>query len=206
MNLRRITPFVVVAVVIGAIVYAEDGVRSDVPPIFSVSDSAGTPVIPGDESSITTSWFCGGTSAAGDSGSGLYSGEVVLSNPTDVVARGTVTALTADGKPVESPVTVDARGQSIIDVRSLVDSSYASTIVELDSSFVAVEQRAIHPAGTAVAPCANATSDAWHFADGFTFDGSDFRLILTNPYLSAAIVNVSVATEAGPRTPSNLQG
>jgi hypothetical protein len=205
-NLRRVTPFVLVAVAIGAIVYADDGVRSDAPPTFSVFDSAGTPVVPGDESSITTSWFCGGTSAAGDSGSGLYSGEIVLSNPTDVAVQGTVTVLTADGEPVESPVVVDPRGQTVIDVRSLVDSSYASTVVELDSSFVAVEQRALHPAGSAVAPCANATSDEWHFADGFTFDGSDFRLILTNPYLSAAIVNVLVATEDGPRTPSNLQG
>lgn len=206
MNPRRLTPLVLVAVVVGAVLYAEDGARSEDSPTFSVADSAGTPVIPGDDSTITNSWFCGGTSAAGDSGSGLYSGEIVLSNPTDVEVKGTVTALTASAAPVEAPVVVDPRGQTTIDVRSLVDAPYASTLVELDSSFVAVEQRAIHPAGVAVAPCANATSAAWHFADGFTFDGSDFRLILTNPYPSAAIVNVSVATEAGPRTPSNLQG
>jgi len=205
-NLRRVTPVVLVAMVTGTIVYADDGTRSDVAPIFSVSGSAGTPVIPGDDSSITTSWFCGGTSAAGDSGGGLYSGEIVLSNPTEVGVRGTVTALTTDGEPIESPVVVDPRGLTIIDVRSLVNSAYASTVGALDSSSVAVEQRSIHPAGTAVAPCANAASDTWHFADGFPFDGSDFRLILTNPYLSAAVVNVSVATEGGPRTPSNLQG
>jgi hypothetical protein len=200
------TPIVLVAVVLAAFVYSNDMSSSDVPPSFFVAEATGTPVIPGDESAITTSWFCGGTSAAGDSGSGSYSGEIVLSNPTEVVVRGKITALTADEAAVEAAVVVEARSQNTIDVRSLVDSSYASTVVELDSSFVAVEQKAIHPAGTAVAPCANATSDEWHFADGFTFDGSDFRLILTNPYLSAAIVNVSVATEAGPRTPSNLQG
>jgi hypothetical protein len=205
-NARRTTPVVIVAMVIMAFVLSNDVSSSEVPPTFSVAEATGTPVIPGDDSAITTSWFCGGTSAAGDSGSGSYSGEIVLSNPTEVVVRGKITALTADDEAVESTVVVEARSQTSIDVRSLVDSSYASTVVELDSSFVAVEQRAIHPAGTAVAPCANATSDAWHFADGFTFDGSDFRLILTNPYLSAAIVNVSVATEAGPRTPSNLQG
>ncbi len=206
MNARRLTPIALVAVVALAFVWSDGGGANDATPAFSVAEATGTPVIPGDDSAITTSWFCGGTSAAGDSGSGQYSGEIVLSNPTDVEVRGTVTAFTADEAPVESPIVVEARGQLTVDVRSLVDSTYASTVVELDSSFVAVEQRAIHPAGVAVGPCANAASDAWHFADGFTFDGSDFRLILTNPYPSAAIVNVSVATENGPRTPSNLQG
>lgn len=195
---------IVVTLVAGFAYSPDDSSMST--PTFFVDQLSGTPVIPGDNGSITSTWFCGGTSAAGDSGSGLYSGEVVLSNPTDVAATGTITALTTEGDPVRSDVRIDPRSQTIVDVRSLVDASYASTVVELDSSFVAVEQRAIHPAGVAVGPCANSTSDRWYFADGFTFDGSDFRLILTNPYRSAAIVNVSVATENGPRTPSNLQG
>lgn len=204
MRLLRVTPLIVVALVVAAFVLAD---RQDAPttPAFSETFISGTPVVPGGDV-ITTSWFCGGTSAAGDSGSGAYSGEIVLSNPTDVPATGTVTALTADDAPARTDVVVEARSQSTVDVRSLVDASYAATVVEVDSSLVAVEQRSIHPAGTAVAPCANSTSDRWYFPDGFTFDGSDFRIILTNPYLSAAIVDVSVATEDGPRTPSNLQG
>lgn len=206
MSPRRLTPFLVVAIIAAAFLYSADEGTRRMTPTFSIAESAGTPSILGDESRITTSWFCGGTSAAGDSGGGTYSGEVVLSNPTEVAVHGTITVLTADAVPVESPVVVEARAQATVDVRSLVDASYAATVVELDSSYVAVEQRAIHPAGTAVAPCANATSDEWHFADGFTFDGSDFRLILSNPYPSAAIVDIEVATENGPRTPSNLQG
>lgn len=205
MRLRRLSPMVLILGLVVGFLYSEEAADST-PPTFFVDDAYGTPVIPGDDGSITTTWFCGGTSAAGDSGSGLYSGEVILSNPTDVTSAGTITVLTAEGDPVRSTVSVEARSQTTVDVRSLVDATYASTVVELDSSFVAVEQRAIHPAGVAVAPCANATSDRWYFADGFTFDGSDFRLILSNPYRSAAIVNVSVATENGPRTPSNLQG
>lgn len=203
MRLARTTPLLMVGLVVAAYVLADDSSSPD--PVFSVAVESGTPVVPGGDG-ITTSWFCGGTAAAGDSGSGLYSGEIVLSNPTDVVAAGTITAFTADGPPVRSDVVVEARSQSTVDVRDLVDAKYAATLVEIDSTEVAVEQKAIHPAGTSVAPCANSTSDRWYFADGFTFDGSDFRVILTNPYLSAAIVDVSIATEDGPRTPSNLQG
>jgi len=52
----------------------------------------------------------------------------------------------------------------------------------------------------------NRTSDQWYFADGFSAESSDFRLILSNPYMSPAIVNIEVATEDGQRTPPNLEG
>jgi hypothetical protein len=94
----------------------------------------------------------------------------------------------------------------VIDINSLVSAPYASAYVELNDSAASVEQRALHPAGAAVSPCANRTSDQWYFADGFSAESSDFRLILSNPYMSPAIVNIEVATEDGQRTPPNLEG
>jgi hypothetical protein len=103
-------------------------------------------------------------------------------------------------------INADPRSQLVIDINSLVSAPYASAYVELNDSAASVEQRALHPAGAAVSPCANRTSDQWYFADGFSAESSDFRLILSNPYMSPAIVNIEVATEDGQRTPPNLEG
>jgi hypothetical protein len=103
-------------------------------------------------------------------------------------------------------INADPRSQLVIDINSLVSAPYASAYVELNDSAASVEQRALHPAGAAVSPCANRTSDQWYFADGFSAESSDFRLILSNPYMSPAIVNIEVATEDGQRTPTNLEG
>ena len=83
---------------------------------------------------------------------------------------------------------------------------FASVVVEIDGGRGFVEQRAQHPAGDSVAPCAHDTSDEWYFADGFTVDGSIETLVLTNPYDDAAVVDLIFATEAGESTPAAFQG
>jgi hypothetical protein len=117
-----------------------------------------------------------------------------------------LTLLTSEQEPITQVINADPRSQLVIDINSLVSAPYASAYVELNDSAASVEQRALHPAGAAVSPCANRTSDQWYFADGFSAESSDFRLILSNPYMSPAIVNIEVATEDGQRTPTNLEG
>lgn len=173
---------------------------------FSTSFRPGTPTLEVRDDAISSTWFCGGTSALGTSEEGDYGGELIISNPTDSQVSGLVTILTSDQAPIAEVVTVESRAKLIYDVDAKVTAPFASAVVELNEPLASVEQRAVHPAGAAVAPCANQTSSEWFFPDGFTASSSDFRILVSNPYLSPAIVNLDVATQNGPRSPSNLQG
>jgi len=203
---RRVGLFVVLFLVIGLAINFSGTSGNTNNAVFSSSFFPGTPAIFANDQSVTNTWFCAGTSAAGRSENGIYGGEVVISNPLETPVTGLLTILTNDQAPITQAINAIPRSQLVIDIDSLVSATYASAYVELNDSAASVEQRAVHPAGVAVSPCSNRTSDQWYFADGFSADSSDLRLILTNPYLSPAIVNIAVATKSGQRTPTNLQG
>lgn len=178
----------------------------DVATSFATADVPGTPrlVVRGD--AVSSTWFCAGTPALGLSENGEYGGDVVLTNPTDTPAASTVTIFTIDREPFVFDVEVAPRSREVVDLDARVTAFYLSAMVEVDRSAVAVEQVSRHPAGDAVAPCTTTTSDTWYVADGFTAAGSDLRLLVTNPYPTAAIVDVEISTASGPRTPGELQG
>ena len=203
---RRLGLYVALVVIIGLAINFSSNTSTPTTAVFSDSVSPGTPAIVRTEQSVTSTWFCAGTSAAGGSANDTYGGEIVISNPRETPVTGLLTILTSEQAPITQVINADPRSQLVIDVNSLVSASYASAYVELNDSAASVEQRALHPAGAAVSPCANRTSDQWYFADGFSAESSDFRLILSNPYMSPAIVNIEVATEDGQRTPPNLEG
>ncbi|MFZ9852899.1 MAG: DUF5719 family protein, partial [Ilumatobacteraceae bacterium] len=186
------------------VVAAPDTTRSDV--VFSRGDDPGTPRLVISDEIVTVTWFCGGTSALGRSESGEYGGEVVLTNTTDSPSSGTVTVFSIDQEPLVIAVDVAPRSQAVVDLDEAVTASYVSSMVEVDRSEVSVEQISRHPAGDAVSTCTATTSDSWYVADGFTAEGSDMRVLVTNPYPTAAIVDVEISTAAGPRTPDQLQG
>jgi len=136
-------------------------------------------------------------------------GSVIVANPADEELDGRVTVYTSapDVAAVSRPITVPARDSREIDLRGLQsEGSFLSAVVEIDNGGGFVEQVARHPAGDAVAACSNAASSNWYFADGFTVDDSPFRLVLTNPYPDAAIVDIGFVTDDGIRNPSRLQG
>jgi hypothetical protein len=119
---------------------------------------------------------------------------------------GRFTILTSEGAEVSERLTVEPWSRSTIDIDAFVTAPFASVVVEIDGGRGFVEQRAQHPAGNSVAPCADDASDEWYFADGFTLDGSTETLILTNPYDDAAVVDLVFATQSGEFTPSEFQG
>lgn len=162
------------------------------------------PFVPGG-SFISSSWFCPGV-PSGEEGVG---GEVVVVNSTDVERDGSITVMSssADAQAVNERFTVEARSTLRLDLRELQPTgSFVSALVEIDGGGGFVEQIARHPAGDAVSPCANATSGSWYFADGFSVADSVERLVVTNPYPDAAIVDVGFVTVDGERNPSRLQG
>lgn len=150
---------------------------------------------------ISTSWFCPGV-AAGD---GISAASVVLANPGDVEITATLSLL-SDAPAVVETLTVAARTTRSVDVLRGRGVGVVVPVVEIVGAVGTVEQQLVYAAGDTTSQCVSQTSQSWYFADGFTTDGSTERIVLTNPYPETAVVDVSFTTNAGRRTPSNLQG
>lgn len=173
-------------------------------PVFTFLGAPTMPFVPAGQF-VTSSWFCPGV-PAGEDGVG---GHVVVTNPSDEPLEGRITAFTTteDAPSVEQRLTVPARSSQTIELSDLqTTGSFLSAVVEINGGGGFVEQEAVHPAGNAVAACSNAASSTWYFADGYTVDDSDERLVITNPYPSTAIVDIGFVTQDGSRNPGRLQG
>ena len=203
--MRRVA---LIAVVLLGVLGVFDASRSRpeaVSPFFTQLAPPGAPFVPTGQF-VTSTWYCAGTPALGSDGTSRLGGEVVVANPTDVQVTGRLQLLSVDQAPVLQTIAVAPHDRQTFVVDDLVTSTYASAVVELDGGRGIVEQKAIHPGGEAVSSCSNATSADWHFADGFTVDGSTDVLVLSNPFPQAAIVDVAFGLDGGQREPSALQG
>ncbi len=201
--IRRAIPALVVATagLAGIVAIGRDDVVAP-DAYFATPAGAWMPAV-SDGAALTGSWFCPGVPASGEDGVG---GEVVISNRADDQLLGTYSILTADGPVTEQEVVVEPWSRIVIDVDAFTTAPFAGVVVEIEGGTGLVEQRALHPAGDSVSPCANNTSGEWYFADGFTVDGSVETLILTNPYDDTASVDLKFATAAGESRPAAFQG
>ncbi len=202
MNRRAIPALVVLLVGFAALIAVGRDEPTTPDPFFATPAGAWMPAV-NDDAALTGSWFCPGVPASGEDGVG---GDVVVANRFDEQLLGRFTILTTDGVGASESLVVEPWSRTTIDVDAFVTTPFASVVVEIDGGRGFVEQRAQHPAGDSVAPCADNTSDEWYFADGFTVDGSIETLVLTNPYDDAAVVDLVFATEAGESTPAAFQG
>ena len=202
MNRRAIPALIVLLVGFAGLIAVgrDEPVVAD--PFFATPAGAWMPAV-SDNAALTGSWFCPGVPATGEDGVG---GDVVVANRADEQLIGRFTILTPDGVGASDTIVVEPWSRTTIDVDAFVTAPFASVVVELDGGRGFVEQRAQHPAGNSVAPCADNTSDEWYFADGFTVDGSIETLVLTNPYDDAAVVDLVFATAAGEFMPAAFQG
>ncbi len=202
MNRRAIPALVLLLVGFAGLIAVGRDAPTVADPFFATPAGAWMPAV-SDNSALTGSWFCPGVPATGEDGVG---GDVVVANRDDEQLVGRFTILTPDGVGASESLVVEPWSRTTIDVDAFVTATFASVVVEIDGGRGFVEQRAQHPAGNAVAPCAANTSDEWYFADGFTVDGSIETLVLTNPYDDAAVVDLVFATEAGESRPAAFQG
>jgi hypothetical protein len=162
-------------------------------PAFAVTPAPGLPQRPA-EGGLTTSWFCPGVVVAPD---GTIGGRIVVTSVADATVSGRVTVYSSDAAavPVEQDFDVAARGTTTFDIGDLVGAANAaSAMVELGGPGAVVEQQAVHPAGSPIAPCANAPQPAWYLADGFTLAGSTTALMITNPYQDDVVIDVTFGT------------
>ena len=201
--IRRAIPALVVVILglTALFVVGRDTPTAD-PATFALQSGSWMPHV-NDTDKLTGSWFCPGVPASGEEGVG---GEVVVSNRAGDQLVGRFSVLTPDGVAATQDFTVEPWSRNTIDVSALATAPFVSVVVELDGGGGLVEQRALHPAGTSVAPCSNDTSDTWYLADGFTVDGSVESLILSNPYDDVAIAQLTFATESGESSPSAFRG
>lgn len=197
MILRRIPMLAVSVAALGFIGAVAGDTTAPIDAAFATIDAPWMPSIPVD-GTLTSTWFCPGVPAGGEEGTG---GEIVVANagPTPMQAR--LTLLAGPGEAVEQSLTVPPFQRSVVNPGASVTTPYASAMVEIDGGGGLVEQRATHPAGTSVAPCANQTSEEWYLAEGFTAEDSNEQLVLTNPSDESAIVDIGFATADGSRVP-----
>lgn len=202
MNRRALPALVVLLVGFAALIVVGREQPPTTDAFFATPAGAWMPAV-SDNAALTGSWFCPGVPASDEDGVG---GDVVVANRYDEQLVGRFTVLTPDGVGVSESLVVEPWSRTTIDVDAFVTAPFASVVVEIDGGRGFVEQRAQHPAGDSVSPCADYTSDEWYFADGFTVDGSIETLVLTNPYDDAAVVDLVFATESGEFTPAAFQG
>lgn len=208
MIVRRIPMLVVTVaalVVIGV-------VGRDTPvPVGAVFSDVSAPWMPAAPlpGGLTSTWFCPGVPASGADRSG---GEVTVFNSGDGPMQARLTILLDGDRSddvVRQSIDVPAFGSTPVDVDALVDSQYAAVMVEIDGGGGLVEQRATGPVGTStaesVAPCANSPASQWYLATGATADDNNEDLVLSNPFDEAAIVDVTLHTTTGLRSPDRFQ-
>jgi hypothetical protein len=192
-------------VTIAALIAVALGAGTAVVPTDAVFSAVSAPWMPAAPlpGGLTSSWFCPGVPAAGEEG---RTGSVTVFNSAEVALRGRLTVLRVDGEPVTQDIEVPPFRSLDVRLDELVESPFAAAFVEIDGGGGLVEQRAVDPAGESVAACANASAAEWYLAAGDTLDSSVEQLVLSNPHDYPAVVDITLATERGVRTPEQYQG
>ena len=149
-----------------------------------------------------STWFCPGVIGNDDQVSGL----LVISNFAEVPVGGTITRFVVDGVARQQRFAVPARSTLEVDALAGLKSGFVSALVESQGAALVVEQLTVHRAGNAVASCASTPSGTWFLADGFTGADSIDQVVVTNPSLDSAILDVSFVTAIGERNPQSLKG
>lgn len=211
-RVRRVPALGLVIIAVAGIIAADRAGRSDSAPVDEVSvESAALPPVSSDMSMTSSAWYCPGVPLGGKDYDGSdYGGVAIIANPTDAELTGIVTRYVDGASPQTNALTVAPRDRVEVNLRDGAGGRYASALIELTGvnggGGAVVEQRADFPAGESYQPCANAPSNEWYFADGFTASDSEEDLVLTNPLVDATVINVRFVTKDGERAPSPLQG
>ena len=199
---RRIPALVIVIAAIAAILYVGRERLSAEAPTFSIAASGWMPAAP-PPGGVTETWFCPGVPTAGVEGAG---GEVIVANRGSQRLVGSALLMNENGQNVRLDVEVAGWSTARIDLDATLQGEMVAAVVEIEGGGALVEQWAEHPSGDSHAACANATSDTWYLADGFTVDGSLDQIVLTNPFEQTVVANLSFATIEGPRQPGSYRG
>ena len=197
----RTRQLVVLAIAVSAVAGLVALERRTVDPsLLNAATRATSPEFRRDAKAST--WFCPGVIGNDDQVSGL----LVISNFAEVPVGGTITRFVVDGVARQQRFAVPARSTLEVDALAGVKSGFVSALVESQGAALVVEQLTVHRAGNAVSLCASTPSGTWFLADGFTGADSIDQIVVTNPSLDSAILDVSFVTAIGERNPQSLKG
>lgn len=157
------------------------------------------------DGSLDSAWFCAGQSA----GDGTPAdGTIIVSNPGDRPATGTLLAVTAGGEGEEATAELDVAPLTTerIRVADVIEGDWVSAQVQVDTGNLVVEHEVVGEHGRDVAPCQRRASDAWWFAAGASTRDAGMILVVYNPSPGPATVDTAFTTESGVREPTDLQG
>lgn len=157
------------------------------------------------EGSLDSAWFCAGQSA----GDGTPAdGTIIVSNPGDRPATGTLVAVTAGREGEEATTELDVAPLTTerIRVADVIEGDWVSAQVQVDTGNLVVEHEVVGEHGRDVAPCQRRASDEWWFAAGASTRDAEMTLVVYNPSPGPATVDTSFTTESGVREPTDLQG
>ncbi|MGH9166140.1 MAG: DUF5719 family protein [Acidimicrobiales bacterium] len=156
--------------------------------------------------SLSSSWYCTGTSPA----DAATTATVVLVNAGSRPVRGTIRAVPPQGQAASAPVTLAAHSTLALVLADIAPGA-AAALVDVDGGEVAAEmvvrradQNGVNDAE--VTPCASSASDRWYFPDGSTAKDATLLLSLFNPFPEDAIVDLSFVTDQGRAVPAAFQG
>lgn len=199
---RRVPALILVVVAFAALVIgARHRLEADTA-TFSVSASGWMPSAPS-TLGLTETWFCPGVPATGTDG---VEGAVVIANRVGEQLVGTILLVNDRQQSQRLELAVDPWSSATVDLDASLPGTMVGAVIEIEGGGAVVEQQAYHPSGNSNSPCANATSDSWYLADGFTVDGSLDQIVLTNPYEQTVVVNLEFATREGSRRPTSYRG
>ena len=199
---RRYPAIALMMLAIAGVVLAGRNPVASTVPTFSVTAGGWMPSAP-PIAGLTETWFCPGVPATGVDG---VEGAVVIANRSEERMVGTVLVVNNSDPSRRLELEVDPWSTATVDLDATLAGTMVGAVIEVDGGGAVVEQQAFDPNGDSVAPCANATSNEWYLADGFTVEGSLDQIVLTNPFEQTAVVNVNFATREGFRSSASYQG
>lgn len=191
---RRLAVLAVLAALLAGVAVV-DRTRDDETPVAAVGPEGANP------DALTTSWYC-----HGGPGTGPLQPAVVVMNPGDTRAKGTITVYPAGGKPVSKPLDVPPAASRNIPIATFAAGPWVSALVDFDGGGVVVEQQVTGAAGADTSACSPTASTRWYFATGSTAKDAVLSLALFNPFPDDAILDLSFATGEGRREPGDFQG
>ncbi|CAN5281266.1 hypothetical protein BH20ACT3_BH20ACT3_09890 [soil metagenome] len=129
---------------------------------------------------------------------------MVVANAADRVASAEVTAM-GDGTATVTTVEVPAYDRVRIEADELLNADWAGLSVEVLGGDATVQREVVGPDGFSVSPCASQASPEWFVPSGSTLLGAEEHLVLFNPFPDSTSVDVTFATDDGPRSPAALR-
>lgn len=191
---RRLLVLAVLAALLAGVAVV-DRTRDDETPVAAVGPEGANP------DALTTSWYC-----HGGPGTGPLLPAVVVMNPGDTRAKGTITVYPAGGAPVSKPLDVPPASSRNIPIATVAAGPWVSALVDFDGGGVVVEQYVAGGPGADTSACSPTASTSWYFATGSTAKDAVLSLALFNPFPDDAILDLSFATGEGRREPGDFQG